>query len=227
MIFKYYIYMTINLINNKKYIGKRKCVCEIEQDGYLGSGKILKNAIKKYGKENFKKEILEVCDSEKTCNEREKDWIALYNAVNSDEFYNIASGGDGGNTYAGLSNIELERIKEIKSKKSIGINNPRYNADVSQETRERISNGVKRHILETGKNSTTGKFGKDNKLSMKIVCIELNQMFYGIKDASRILNIPSPNIIRSLKSHGKYSAGKIENRKLHWIYLEEKQDNGF
>lgn len=227
MDYKYYIYMTTNLLNNKKYIGKRKCCCEINLDDYLGSGKILKNAIKKYGKENFIKDILEICENEKICNEREKYWIALYDATHNDEFYNIASGGDGGNTYAGLNNIELKRISEIKSKKSIGINNPRYKANVSQETREKISNGVKKHILETGKNSTTGKFGKDNKLSVKIFCIELNQVFYGVREASRILNIPESNIIRSLKSHGKYSAGKFENQKLHWIYLEELQGNEF
>lgn len=51
----YYIYMTQNIITNKKYIGKRMCRCNIEDDKYLGSSKILKQAIKKYGKENFKK----------------------------------------------------------------------------------------------------------------------------------------------------------------------------
>lgn len=218
---RYYVYITTNLINNKKYIGKRKCDCEIDRDSYLGSGKILKNAIKKYGKENFEKKILEVCDTASICNEREKYWIALYNAVHNDEFYNIASGGNGGNTYAGLSEEELQRIFEIKSNKSKGENNPRYHADVSQETRERISRGVRQHILKTGRNSTSGKYGKDNKLSMTIYCIELNQIFYGIREASRILNIPQPNIIRSLKSNGKYSAGKKDNQKLHWIYYEE------
>lgn len=225
---KYYIYMTINLINNRKYIGKRKCNCAIDQDNYLGSGKILKNAIKKYGKENFQKNILEVCDSDDICNEREKYWIALYNATYNDEFYNIAMGGDGGNTYAGLSNEDLKRISQIKSERSKGVNNPRYHANVSQETRKRISRGVQEHILKTGRNSTSGRFGKDNKLSKIIYCIELNQIFYGIREASRILNIPQPNIIRSLKSHGKYSAGKKNNQRLHWIYFEEKQgeENG-
>lgn len=222
MEYKYYIYMTTNLINQKKYIGKRKCKCNIEQDSYLGSGKILKNAMQKYGKENFVKHILEVCDDEKTCNEREKYWISFYNASYSDEFYNIASGGEGGNTYAGLSEEELDRIKHIKSEKSSGKNNPRYGATVTTETRDRISRGVKEHYVKTGQNSTFGKFGKDNKLSIPIYCHELNQVFYGIRDASRILNIPLPNIIRSLKSSGRYSAGKIDGKKLHWIYMEEK-----
>lgn len=51
----YYIYITTNLLNGKKYIGKRHCLCEISNDNYLGSGKVLKNAIRKYGKNNFAK----------------------------------------------------------------------------------------------------------------------------------------------------------------------------
>jgi len=51
----YYIYLTTNLINNKKYIGKH--FGELE-DGYLGSGLLLQRAIEKYGKENFSKQIL-------------------------------------------------------------------------------------------------------------------------------------------------------------------------
>ena len=53
----YYVYETTNLINNKKYIGKRACSCDIEKDKYLGSGYGLKNAIKKYGRKNFSKKF--------------------------------------------------------------------------------------------------------------------------------------------------------------------------
>lgn len=224
MEYKYYIYMTINLINNKKYIGKRKCKCDINQDEYLGSGKVLKQAIKKYGKENFIKRILEICDNKNICDEREKYWIALYDATHSDEFYNIASGGEGGNTYAGLSDEELKRIRKIKSEKSKGEHNPRYGAIITTETRERLSRGVREHYLKTGKGPTSGRFGKDNKLSIPIYCPELNKMFYGIREASRILNIPEPNIIRSLKSDGKYTAGKNGDEKLHWFYEEENDE---
>ena len=44
---QYYIYLTTNTINNMKYIGKH--YGELN-DSYLGSGKILKRAIEKYGK---------------------------------------------------------------------------------------------------------------------------------------------------------------------------------
>lgn len=48
------IYKTTNLINNKIYVGKDSH----NDSNYFGSGTILVKAIKKYGKENFKKEIL-------------------------------------------------------------------------------------------------------------------------------------------------------------------------
>ena len=53
----YYIYLTTNLINNKKYIGMQHG--ELNDD-YLGSGNSITEAIKKYGKENFKRIILHI-----------------------------------------------------------------------------------------------------------------------------------------------------------------------
>lgn len=93
--YNYYVYIVKNSINGKKYIGKRRCSCEIADDKYLGSGIILKKAIKKYGKENFTKGIIEVCETEDEAYDREIYWIAYYDATHSDEFYNISEGGAG------------------------------------------------------------------------------------------------------------------------------------
>lgn len=57
----HYIYKTTNKINGKYYYGRHST--KNLHDGYLGSGKYLQNAIKKYGKENFFKEILEFTSS--------------------------------------------------------------------------------------------------------------------------------------------------------------------
>ncbi len=86
------IYKTTNLINGKYYIGKD----EKNNPEYLGSGKILKFAIKKYGIENFKKEILEICKTRDELNEREVFWINSLSATTLG--YNITDGGTGGRT---------------------------------------------------------------------------------------------------------------------------------
>ena len=69
-----YVYKTTNLINNKIYIGQHKWTGHEIDPKYLGSGKILKEAIKTYGKENFKCEILEWCESFDELNKRERYW---------------------------------------------------------------------------------------------------------------------------------------------------------
>ena len=67
----YCIYQIRNLVNNKTYIGQRKCPEDrtIYNDYYMGSGKILKKAINKHGIKNFKREILEICESKQKVNE--------------------------------------------------------------------------------------------------------------------------------------------------------------
>lgn len=101
------IYKTTNLINGKSYIGKDTK----NNKNYLGSGSLLKAAIKKYGKENFTKEILEVCNTHIELKEREKFWIEYYSAINDSMYYNIRPGGDGGDVFTNNPNKELIRQK--------------------------------------------------------------------------------------------------------------------
>jgi group I intron endonuclease len=88
------IYKTTNLVNGKFYIGKDEN--NNNNNKYLGSGKILKLAFEKYGKENFKKEIIESCISKVELEEREKYWIDKLSATTLG--YNITEGGTGGQT---------------------------------------------------------------------------------------------------------------------------------
>ena len=86
------IYKVVNKINGKWYIGKDVS----DRPYYYGSGKALKNAIKKYGKNNFEKIILEICESKEHLIKREKHWIAVSGAMTDKMSYNIAAGGEGG-----------------------------------------------------------------------------------------------------------------------------------
>ncbi len=105
------IYKTTNLINGMFYIGKDS----YNNVKYLGSGIYLNRAINKYGKENFKKEILEECTSTKKLNEREKYWIKKLNAQNKKIGYNIASGGDGQSIGWFDDHPNKERLRKEKS----------------------------------------------------------------------------------------------------------------
>ena len=96
------IYKTTNLITGKIYIGQDSN----NNPNYLGSGKYLWNAIKKHGKENFKKEIICECSSKEELNEKEKYWIKILKCKTPNG-YNIT---DGGNGIVGRKHIEEEKM---------------------------------------------------------------------------------------------------------------------
>lgn len=110
----YYIYKTTNIVNNKFYIGKSSIKNNSIDHWYLGSGVLLKKAINKYGRDNFKKEIIEWCASLEESNEREKYWIEKLDALNLNIAYNIATGGDGG--YLG-EEVNKRISKALKGRK--------------------------------------------------------------------------------------------------------------
>ena len=118
-----FVYITTNHVNGKQYIGQRKYDKQGKWKEYLGSGIILSRAIEKYGIKNFSKEIIEECKTKKILNEREIYWINYYNAVESDNFYNIASGGDGGNTIAGYTDDQRKLLSTKLSNMRKGIVN--------------------------------------------------------------------------------------------------------
>ena len=85
-----HIYKITNKINGKWYIGKHNGT----DPNYFGSGKLLKQAVDKYGKDNFERIILEEVDG--GINAREQYWIEQSNAVADPMSYNLAKGGEGG-----------------------------------------------------------------------------------------------------------------------------------
>ncbi len=140
------IYKTINLINNKIYVGK-----DIKNNpNYLGSGSLLKKDIKQYGKNNFKKEILENCKNQEELYKKERYWIEKLDSQNPDIGYNILRGGLGGIFYT----------KEIEDKISIFLKQTDKNysaeelADLKDTFIELQKQDIKKRIQKT-KNAQT------------------------------------------------------------------------
>lgn len=218
-----YIYLTTNLINNKKYIGQHDGLID---DTYIGSEIHLLRAVKKYGKENFKKEILQTCDTQKELDEAEKHWISFYDAVNDKNFYNIADGGLGGNPVAGLTEEqELERRRKI-SEALTGEGNPFYGKKYKKEEHPFFG---KHHTEESKERMRQAKLGKKlteehkkkisknntSKESINMYDKDYNfiQIFESLRDVNRFLGL-SPNSTYRLRQ-------AIVNKKLYHNYYFE------
>lgn len=108
-----FIYVTINKLNGKKYIGQHSAWL----NWYVGSGEYLKNAIDKYGKWNFERHIIYLAESQLELDEAESYFINGgfgINVAKSERWYNIKDGSQrGGNSLAGMS----EEDKKNRSKK--------------------------------------------------------------------------------------------------------------
>lgn len=169
-----YIYMITNKVNNKKYIGMRTYKGDdASKDTYMGSGKILHQAFKKYGIENFEKTILEVCTKE-NISEKEKEYIEKFDAINDNMFYNIAPGGRGGRVFKvykkgeqwhsyGKHLSESTKIKLSKSNK--GRKRSKEFCDLMKEinTGKTIKESTKRKISEANLGK---KRSEETKLKM-------------------------------------------------------------
>lgn len=97
------VYKTTNLVNGKIYIGQDVS----NKLWYFGLGILLLRAIKKYGKDKFKKEILEVCNSKEELNKREIYWISALKSTDPKIGYNLSEGGTGGDLLTDNPNRDI------------------------------------------------------------------------------------------------------------------------
>lgn len=110
------IYKITNLVNNKIYIGMHKT--KNLNDNYMGSGKVIRTAIRKYGLKNFNKEILFVFDNEQEMRDKEKE-LVTEDFLNRSDTYNLTLGGKGGFYYVNKTGKNLyDRSNVIFGEKS-------------------------------------------------------------------------------------------------------------
>lgn len=131
-----YIYKTTNLLNYRFYIGQHKSA--IFDKNYFGSGKIIKKAIKKYGKENFEIEIVAECEDKLTLDEKEKEFIKRYKELYPQLCYNLAQGGDGGDVfYYQSEENKNEFIQKMTKINKVRCSSPEFRKKISQSTSKR------------------------------------------------------------------------------------------
>jgi len=133
----YYLYEVKNLVNGKTYIGQH--ITDNLEDGYLGSGQALKRAIKKYGKDNFEKEILLFARNQQALNILEMMAVTPEFCEKRDN-YNLR---EGGGSKGRLCSETKKRISVAKS----GPKNHNYGKKFSAETRAKMSRAKKGRVV--------------------------------------------------------------------------------
>ena len=163
-----YIYRITNLINKKTYIGQHT-VREgrtITSDTYWGSGNLIRAARKKYGKENFKKEILVSGEFTKDeINLLEIEYISKERSIGKAE-YNISDGGESpfiNAEFAKYAASKTDYSKVSKSLKDFHKNNEEF----VKERAQKIADIKKSKGYSFKTKGTTGyKFSDESKKMM-------------------------------------------------------------
>jgi hypothetical protein len=198
--------------------------------GYIGSGKLLLKAIKKYGKENFERQIIEKCNSKNELNEREKYWISFYKTNDRNIGYNISLGGNGGNLGEKVNKLISEKNKGYilardKDGKSLKVkaNDERFitgeivafqkgkkphnkGKPMSKEQKEKLKKPKteehkKKLKAKREKNTNNGVFTKH------IICVNSGKEYLSIKSACNELGLFSSNVVNVLKGKSKSIKG--------------------
>ena len=129
------IYKITNTVNGKIYIGQTKWKLEkrFRYHTYNCSGCVaLRNALYKYGVENFTIEEIDCAESQSELDEKETYWIKHYNCIVPNG-YNLKNGGSTP-TYSEESKIRMSKNHADVS----GMNNPRYGSHVSEEHKQKL-----------------------------------------------------------------------------------------
>ena len=190
------IYKATNIINGNIYIGKTVKKLERRIVSHYSTAKNRTNvfsyfhrAIRKYGEENFKWEILCETDNENKLNSLEKFYIACYSKMH--KIYNMTDGGEGTTGYK----HDEESIKKI-SISSKGKNNPMYGKSPFDIWEKRFgkekANNMKKEFYKNRK-----KF--ENKIKINIKNLKKYKKIFTNKELAYIFKCSISTIKKRLK----------------------------
>lgn len=136
----FFIYKTTHVETGKFYIGKH--ATRNVNDGYIGSGKILSYAIRKYGKEAFKIEHLAYCSSMAELNQLEQEYVTK-ELVEDPMCFNMKLGGHGGWDHVSRKGSMLsEETRRKMSEAHLGKPRPKR-GPMSDEEKKRRSDALR------------------------------------------------------------------------------------
>lgn len=167
------VYLTTNLINGKQYIGDHSA--NLIKDSYIGSGVLITKAIKKYGKQFFKREILDFFNTKEEAFNAQEKFINEYNTLVPNG-YNVSPKG-GHQVKNSFNDETIKKLKnrivseDTKQKMREAHKKRKYYANghkLSDETREKIKKSWEKRRIEkplsdeSRKKMSLSRMGKKN-----------------------------------------------------------------
>lgn len=222
----HFIYKTTNLINGRYYYGVHST--KMLDDDYLGSGTILTAAIKKYGRKNFKREILALFDERSEAFKAEADLVDQ-KMLTDIKCYNIKTGGLDGfsptvklrgdnrtknQKMAAIEHSKRQSGKKPYNAKSIELFGLKFDSIAQALKHYGLSTSQYYYMIKNSKNFSSAQELKENswkdrnrkistarKLNIDLVHLtELRNAGYTIKKIAEILNISISSVKKYLKT---------------------------
>ena len=145
-----FVYLTTNIVNGKIYVGQRRFLDDKKENAdYIGSGgEHFKAAIKKYGRKNFKRRILKLCETSDELNHFEKLYSMEYNPnldpkIGYNKFHGSVCDGDNPSR-----NEEVRKLQSLSAKKNRSKNGSWWTGKRhSEESRKKIAESNSRRKL--------------------------------------------------------------------------------
>lgn len=194
------IYGIVNKSNGKIYIGQTKQGHRKRFSQHLcptDGSPLLNAAIKKYGKNCFECELLDVAYSQEEANVKEKMWIKALKTYVAGNGYNLSLGG----AFGSFNEETLRKMSEAHK----GEKNHFYSKHHTQENREKMAE-LKR-----------GKYGGSNHpRARKVKCVETGEIFLTIKEAADKYNVSHGHISQACQN----KKGRKKVGGLSWSYAE-------
>lgn len=182
---KFVVYKTTNLINSKYYIGVH--VIRSATDSYLGSGKLIKDAIKKYGKENFSREILFEFETLIDALKKE-DELITQELIESVECYNLAKGGGMPPTLTDENHpnfgkkLEWARIRMLSDKNPSRGKTKELSATFNKISVKDVNSGETLSMDKDDPRLQSGNFVHVNKGRITVRDLETNECYHVTKE---------------------------------------------
>jgi hypothetical protein len=152
----YILYKTKNNINDKIYIGVHKT--NNLEDNYLGSGKTLIKAIRKYGKNNFKRTIIRYATNEEDMYKLERLYVTE-RFIKSKNTYNLKLGGEGGWKF--INDNRLNHSEESNKSRKIKCSQAHKDGKYKHVKRDTFGFKGKKHT-----NKSKKKISKNNAMTL-------------------------------------------------------------